>query len=468
MREDYRNQLYVEGLKLLHIAVTIVIFYYSWLFFRYGGFIQSHGSGFRYNYYITAGFAVLVLFFNRTYNSYLLGYSRIRTLVFSQFLSQLFSTGILWFTVCFAWRHWRAPWPFLSSLLLQISLDAVWSYFGNRIYFILNKPKRTIFIYRDNLDKKRFGNIKGKPTERLYKVEEEIQYEGNSFLEIQDKLEAYDAVFVAGLQSECRDGIAKYCKKKGIIGFFLPSVGDVIMREAKHIQTFDVPVLFITKSRLNLEYGIVKRAFDITAALAGVILFSPLMMATAAVIKLYDGGPAIYRQVRLTKDGKHFTILKFRSMRVDAEKDGKATLSTGERDSRITPVGRIIRKCRLDELPQLFNILRGDMSFVGPRPERPEIAEYYYKTLPDFHLRLQVKAGLTGYAQVYGKYNTAPREKLKFDLLYINDMGIVTDLRLIFATFGILIKKESTEGITNGQITAEDYAEKSLNNIDHT
>ena len=151
-----------------------------------------------------------------------------------------------------------------------------------------------------------------------------------------------------------------------------------------------------------------------------------------------------------------FRIVKFRSMRTDAEKDGIARLSTGEKDDRITPVGRFIRKCRIDELPQLWNILTGDMSFVGPRPERPEIAEKYYEQMPDFKLRLQVKAGLTGYAQIYGKYNTEPYEKLEFDLMYINQMSLLTDLELMFATAGILFKKESTEGIQQGSQTAMD------------
>ena len=185
------------------------------------------------------------------------------------------------------------------------------------------------------------------------------------------------------------------------------------------------------------------------------------MLITALAIKLYDHGPVFYRQTRLTKDGRHFKIIKFRSMRVDAEKDGVARLSSGDKDDRITPIGRIVRKCRLDELPQLFNILCGDMSVVGPRPERPEIAEQYYKTMPDFQLRLQVKAGLTGYAQVYGKYNTDPYEKLEFDLLYINNMGFLTDIRLIFATIGILFQAESTEGISEGAVTAMDYEDDS-------
>ena len=147
-------------------------------------------------------------------------------------------------------------------------------------------------------------------------------------------------------------------------------------------------------------------------------------------------------------------------MRVDAEKDGVARLSTGENDDRITLIGKIVRKCRLDELPQLINILKGEMSIVGPRPERPEIAEEYYKHIPDFRLRLQVKAGLTGYAQVYGKYSSDPYEKLEFDLMYINNMSILTDLELIFATASILFIGDSTKGIEIGSISAMDYEEE--------
>ena len=179
-----------------------------------------------------------------------------------------------------------------------------------------------------------------------------------------------------------------------------------------------------------------------------------MMAAVAIAIKLTDHGPIFYRQCRLTKDGKKFDVLKFRSMRVDAEKDGVARLSSGEHDDRITPVGHFIRKCRLDELPQLINILKGDMSLVGPRPERPEIAAQYEEELPEFDLRLQAKAGLTGYAQVYGKYNTTPYDKLQMDLMYISNPSIIEDIKIMFATVKILFMPESTEGISEGQTTA--------------
>ena len=201
-------------------------------------------------------------------------------------------------------------------------------------------------------------------------------------------------------------------------------------------------------------YLFLKRGFDILASGIATVILSPVFLATAIAIKRYDGGPVFYKQQRLTKDGRFFEVLKFRSMRVDAEKDGVARLSTGDKDDRITPVGRFIRKVRIDELPQLLNILKGDMTICGPRPERPEIAAQYEEELPEFRLRLQAKAGLTGYAQVYGKYNTTPYDKLVMDLMYIAHPSFLQDLQIMFATVKILFMKESTEGVATEQITA--------------
>ena len=449
----------IRLLKFLHFAVSLASFYAAWLLFRYGTFSVVRDRGFRYNYLILAGYALLSYFFLRTFNAYLLGYSRIRTLAFSQILSHTFSLAILYVFVSAGWAKIKNPVILFALLVLQALFDAAWSYFANWLFFRYHPTKKTVLVYRNNVDLLRFGSVSGKPVERLYRITEKIQYDGNHFEDIRDRITGYEAIFVAGVSSRCRNGIVKYCQENSIPGFFLPHVGDVIMQGAMHIQSFSTPVLYVSRKSPNPEYLALKRAFDFTASLLGIVVLSPLMGITALAIKLYDGGPALYRQTRLTKDGRTFRICKFRSMREDAEKDGVARLSSGEKDSRITPVGRVIRKCRLDELPQLFNILKGDMSVVGPRPERPEIAEQYYEKLPDFKLRLQVKAGLTGYAQVYGKYNSSPYEKLEFDLLYINHMGIITDLRLIFATFGILFSPESTEGIAENQLTAIPEAE---------
>lgn len=218
---------------------------------------------------------------------------------------------------------------------------------------------------------------------------------------------------------------------------------------------FHLPVLWVGRYEPLPEYLIIKRFLDIVFSGVALIILSPVMLISAIAIRT-DGGPALYRQTRLTKNGKEFMILKFRSMIVDAEKDGVARLSTGEKDDRITPVGKFIRRTRIDELPQLINVLLGDMSIVGPRPERPEIARLYEEEMPEFALRLQAKVGLTGLAQVYGKYNTTPYDKLNMDLMYLANPGIMQDLRICFATVKILFLPDSAEGVAEGQTTAMD------------
>lgn len=448
-----KNKYRLALVKLYRYIFDILLFYIALIWFRYGQLTNLPEVGFRYNYYVTIGYAVLLVYFVRTYHGDLLGYTRIRSLVFAQFLSKVFAVGTVYALITLSWRYFKNPLVFLILLAVQLIIDILWCYYASEYYFRIYPPRKTLLIFRNKVDKTRVGLIKGKPIERLYKITDELQFDGD-FDEIKGKLKEYDAVFVAGVNSDCRNCILKYCKTRGMPGFFLPHIGDVIMQEATHVRTFDSPVLYVNRTIPDPLYAFEKRAFDLITSGIALILLSPLMLITALVIKLYDRGPAFYKQTRLTLDGKEFKILKFRSMRVDAEKDGVARLSSGDKDDRITPIGRVIRKCRIDELPQLINIFKGDMSVVGPRPERPEIAELYYEAMPDFRLRLQVKAGLTGYAQIYGKYNTDPYEKLEFDLLYINQMNIITDIQLCFATFGILFSSESTEGIADGQATA--------------
>ncbi len=226
------------------------------------------------------------------------------------------------------------------------------------------------------------------------------------------------------------------------------------MSGAKHMHMFHLPMLEINGYRPSPYYLIVKRIFDITVSLMALIVLSPVFLITAIAIRATDHGPVFYKQERMTQYGRNFMIHKFRSMRVDAEKDGIARLSTGANDDRITPVGKIIRACRIDELPQLIDILKGDLSIVGPRPERESIARQYEDEMPEFRLRLLAKAGLTGYAQVYGKYNTTPYDKLQMDLMYIANANLLQDLIICFATIKILFLPESTEGIDAGAATA--------------
>ena len=432
-------------IKYLHWTISVLLFALFWLWFRY-----PHGIAvtreFRYNYFVVLGYGGLLIWFNSMFSAYTLGYFRIRSLVFSQCLADFFSVIISYLAVSLAWFKLWNPLPFVPLLLIQTAWNCLWSSRATRYYFKIIQQYRTVVVYRSEEDLRRFGDLSGQPVERLFHVEKLLRYSAADFAPLRDQILGYDAVFAAGLEPSLMNALCVYCAMENVRGFFLPHVGSIILSGSEHIKSFSSPVFSVRRAAKPLEYILVKRVFDMFASLCFLVLLSPIMLLTAAAIKLQDGGPVFYKQVRLTKDGKRFEIFKFRSMRVDAEKDGVARLSTGENDPRITPVGRLIRACRMDELPQLINILRGDMSFVGPRPERPEIAREYEKILPEFALRLQVRAGLTGYAQVYGKYNSSPYEKLEFDLLYINHMSFMTDIELMFNTFRILFLPESTEG----------------------
>ena len=272
--------------------------------------------------------------------------------------------------------------------------------------------------------------------------------------ELDAMLDDYAAVFLCGVHSHERNIVLKYCVANGIVVYIIPRVGDVIMSGAKKIPMFHLPMMRVDRYCPPPEYQLAKRTLDLLLGLFLLLLFSPLLLIAAIAVKIEDGGPVFYRQTRLTKDGQEFNMLKFRSMVISAEQDGVARLSTGRDDPRITRVGRVLRAHRIDELPQLFNVLGGSMSLVGPRPERPEIAAEYEREMPEFALRLQCKAGLTGYAQVYGKYNTTPYDKLQMDLMYISRPSIVEDIKILFATFTILFRPDSTEGVAPGQVTA--------------
>ena len=277
------------------------------------------------------------------------------------------------------------------------------------------------------------------------------KYRMNKLISAEEGLEAicrqlqnYDAVVINGVEGQLRNDILKYCYANAIRTYVAPKISDIIIRGGSEINLFDTPLLLVKGRAMSYPQRVVKRVFDVVVCSIALICAAPFMLLIALAIKLEDGGPVFFKQKRATCDGKVFEILKFRSMVVDAEKYG--AIPATEKDPRITKVGAVIRAIRFDELPQLLNILKGDMSIVGPRPERMENMEAYGKEVPEFDLRLKVKGGLTGYAQIYGKYNTSPYDKLRMDLMYVENYSFFNDLKLILMTLRILLKKESTEG----------------------
>ena len=461
-----KKSLMMRGVMLLHYMVMVALFAVCWWLF------YSHvtaGSVFEaMDISVYAFYAVSLLMLSRIYSAYRVGLLHVGDLLYGQTLANLISLGLTYLLACVLARKLINPLAGFGCAAVQALFSAGWTISANRLYFSLHKPKRTVVIYRNESDLRKLEEIRffadRWSIERTVQWDEENVHDlpygketlgSRSFEGIQKLMrimDDYDAVFVSGVSATLRNGIVKYCVEKNKACYFVPHTGDVIISGAEHIRSFSVPICRARRSKPAPEYLLVKRAMDILLSLLMLIVTSPFMAIAALAIWSYDHGPVLYKQVRLTKDGRLFEILKLRSMIVDAEKGG-ARLA-GEHDERITPVGRIIRAIRFDELPQLFNILRGDMSIVGPRPERPEIAEQYRKELPAFDLRLQVKAGLTGYAQIYGRYNTEPQDKLKMDLMYINHASFAEDIKLIFATVRILFMRESTSGVADGQTAA--------------
>lgn len=396
-------------------------------------------------------FMVVYFLFARVYSAFLVSVNRISEMVYSQVLAALITDGISYLVIALLVRGFPNIIPGLMAFAGQIFMSALWCFLAHHWYFRAFPPQKTLIVYdiRDGLE----SLINQYDLERKFHVCEIVQVK--ECLEHLDKLDDMETVFLSGIHSHDRNIILKYCIEKNVRVYVIPRVGDVLMSGATQVHLFHLPMLRIGRYEPNPEYLFFKRLFDLVMSVTGIVILSPIMLLTALAIKLYDRGPVFYAQTRLTKDGKEFNVLKFRSMKVNAEQDGVARLSSGDKDPRITPVGRIIRKCRVDELPQLFNVLKGDMTLVGPRPERPSIAAEYEEEMPEFRLRLQAKAGLTGYAQVYGKYNTTPYDKLLMDLMYISHPSLLEDLLIMFATVKILFMPESTEGVEEGQITAK-------------
>lgn len=444
-----KHDLNLRAVKLLNVAMMTLPFAACWHYYAQQ---LTDPLGYAGNLAVIALFLTLYVAFARIYEAFLVSVHRISEMIYSQGLATLLSDGMLFVVICLLSRFVVNILPMLAAAATQLLFAMLWSVMVHKWYYRTYPPKKTAIVFTRRYDIERLIYEYG--LEKKFKICKTIC--AKTCVANLTDLDGMDAAFITGVGSHDRNTILKYCVNKGIEVYVLPRVGDIIMSGAKKMHMFHLPILRVSRHNSHPEHIIIKRLFDIVLSALMLLVTSPVLLITAIAIKVTDGGPVLYMQDRLTKDGKVFKIMKFRSMRVDAEKDGVARLSTGEKDPRITPVGRIIRKFRIDELPQLLNILKGSMSIVGPRPERPEIAAQYEKVLPEFSLRLQVKAGLTGYAQVYGKYNTSPYDKLQMDLMYIANPSLLEDLRILFATVKILFLPESTEGIAVGQITAQE------------
>ncbi len=377
------------------------------------------------------------------------GYLKNTNIVFSQALSLICANAVIYLEIVLLSAKFVDVLPMLKMTVFQFAVIVVWSTIWSRLFYVMFPPHELTVLYQ-NYDPSQMLSKVNTRKDR-YRVKETIHVD-MPWEELVKIIDGCEAVLIYDVHAQLRNKILKYCYEKSIRVYMTPKISDVLVRSSESIHLFDTPLLLLRNNGLSFEQRLIKRLMDIVVSLVVIVVTAPFMLIIAIAIKLYDGGPVFFKQKRCTKDGKVFEIHKFRSMIVDAEKEG-LSIPASEKDPRITPIGNIIRATRLDELPQVFDILNGNMSLVGPRPERIEHVEKYTQEIPEFAYRLKVKGGLTGYAQIYGKYNTSAYDKLKLDLMYVQNYSILLDLKLILMTIKIIFMKESTEGFDEKQIS---------------
>ena len=427
---------------LIAAAVTFffvniwVTYYPDAIFFRNG------------NYLIAFSYVMLFIIFSSNFKAFHIGIYRTLEIIY-YFTIALFLTNLFtYFELSLIAEYLLNPLPLIFGTLVQILIIAISSYCANSIYFTIYKARKMLAVFGDEEGFKLINKMAEIPDR--FRVEQGVNANTHTFEEIKHLIDKYECVILCNVEQNLQRKILLYSYSKQKRTYLLPDIADIIVSNSYEIQIADIPVLMNRNRGLTDEQKFVKRTMDIIVSALLIILTSPIMLVTALSVKIQDGGPILFRQNRITRNGKFFNILKFRSMIVGADKI-KGVKKTEKDDKRITKVGRVIRKYRIDELPQLFNVLMGSMSMVGPRPENAENVYEYSKANPEFELRHRVKAGITGFAQIYGKHNTSPENKLKMDLTYIETYSILRDVKLMILTVKTIFTKNSAEGFEHSQ-----------------
>lgn len=403
---------------------------------------------FKDNYVIGVIHFLVFVTLSVSYNAYAIGVLRLRELIYSYALAIVLANFTGWAQLSLMLHHFISLPPMLLLTAVQMASGVLIYIAGNAIYFKLRPPRAALAILANPEDDRRVLK-KFLKESRRYRIAAYC-HETDGWERIARAIDGQPLVLMFGHGShDMRVRVIRYCYETNKRLLMIPNVDEIFVQCADRCQIDDIPAFLFRNRQMTSEQRIIKRLVDIVGSAAGLIVLSPVMLITAAAIRIHDGGPVIFRQTRLTQGGRTFQLMKFRSMVVDAEKRGPELATS--LDSRITPVGRWIRMLRIDELPQLFNILKGDMSIVGPRPERPELTEEYCRTYPEFRYRLKVKAGLTGYAQVFGRYNTLFEDKVKLDLLYIQHFSLIFDFYIMISTIKVLFMPSSTAGVDEEQ-----------------
>jgi len=392
-------------------------------------------------------FVITFLFMLNAYGGLDVGEKQTRQIVYSMiivvFFADIFTYLVIQITNPSIWNIWQFGFFSIRRLVftfvVQILFIIAMSYISNHVFYFLNPPRKTMIIYGSNK----------RPNKLIHKLQKQVhKYHINLVMSDIDKNKVFeeilknDVIVLYNILKEERVEFTEYCYKHKKTVLFNAEIMDVVEFRSRHTLVDDISLFSTNISDFSIEDRILKRLLDIIVSLVGLILTSPFWAIFALLIYMEDKGPVFFTQKRMTKNNREFNIIKFRTMKVNVE-----NRSATKNDDRITKIGHILRKIRMDELPQILNILIGDMSVVGPRPEMLENVEAYTKEMPEFELRLRVKAGLTGYAQIFGKYNTTPKDKLILDLMYIENYSIFLDIKLILQTVMVFLKiDDSTEG----------------------
>lgn len=439
--EDTKGLLRVAE-TLLEVAILTVIYYivfrrgYDLYYFEYKG-----------KYVLMGIYGILLYAFFQNSECTMFGQLHRVDLIIGQIISLCIVNFVSYFQICLVANRMLTPAPMLMLTVVEFAVAIALIFLFTTVYHKLYAPHDMLLIYGH----KRGVSLKIKMDSRKdkYNISKLISVE-EGYEAIINEIPKHDAVILNDVPAELRNDILKFCYQYRVRTYVAPKLTDVMLRGARNITLFDTPLLLVKGTGLTPAQRVAKRTMDILLGSVALIIAAIPMVIVALAIKLEDGGPVFFKQKRMTRGGREFDILKFRSMIVDAEKYSGAVLAAGD-DPRITKVGKIIRATRLDELPQIINIVKGDMSIVGPRPERKVIADEYCKDIPEFAYRLKVRGGLTGYAQIYGKYNTSAYDKLRLDLMYIENYSLLLDIKLIILTLRIIFSKDSTEGIDVAQ-----------------
>ncbi len=420
--------------KLIETAIYLTIIYFSYYLIIYFDYPKQYSpeimGAFEKGYWIILIMSFLILIFNK-------GFATLK-LRKSENLFVMFITAFLIFVAYNALIYLDDAYKIPINVLLLAALIQFIAFFIVkmilRVIFYKTRKKKRILIYsnQDNKEEmitKLFSrNVKHEKLKYYVSLSE--NYDEDS-LNLLNKVEK---VYVcSSYKRDIVEEIVQKCILLNVEVCLIPKNYEILVANSELDIAEDLPLIKINEMGISFEYRIIKRMMDIVLSLIGIIVFMPFMIITAILVFIQDGTPVIYKQRRVTRNGKEFTLYKFRSMVKDAEKKTGAVWAASN-DTRITKLGKIMRKFWLDEFPQFFNILKGDMSFVGPRPERPELIEEFCKVHPDFKYRTAVKAGMTGYTQNVALYSTPPGNKLKFDLFYIQNASLLFDLRIIFDT----------------------------------